>query len=97
MKRVLAASLATGALVVGSTGALAAVAYPVQGGYWEYGNQAAYAYSYYFHGDRCHGSSLKREGSWVSRSPNTAAGSTSKATSWHAPWTGGYEYYYRVC
>lgn len=97
MRRKVLAGITTIALTLGAaTGAFAATRYPAEGGTWEYGNGWTSAWSYYT-ADRCHGSSIYRNGAKVSRSIDTAPGETSDAYTNHAPWTDGYHFYYRVC
>jgi hypothetical protein len=89
--------LVAAALTLVPTGvALANTQYPVEGGKWEYDNGFTSAWSYYTV-DRCHGSSITRNGTVVSRSVDTIAGQKSDAYTNHAPWTSGYHFYYRVC
>ena len=84
------------ALLVGTAGAAAATTqYPTEGGTWEYGNGVTSAWSYYTV-DYCHGSSITRNGTTVSRSADTRAGQPSNAYTNHAPWTTGFHFYYRA-
>ncbi|AWE41647.1 hypothetical protein EKN07_06795 [Actinobaculum sp. 352] len=53
------------------------------------------AYSYYTV-NRCHGSSITRNGVVEARSVNTAAGKKSIAEKRKAPWT-TFRFHYRVC
>jgi lactococcin 972 family bacteriocin len=57
-KRILAGLALTGALCSVTGTAVAATQYPVQGGTWNYGLNGAGAYSDYYHGSVCHGSSV---------------------------------------
>ncbi|WP_371926734.1 lactococcin 972 family bacteriocin [Actinotignum urinale] len=75
--------------------AFAAVQYPAEGGVWEYGNGRIIAYSYYTV-NRVHGSSITRYGEMKARSVRTYPGQKSIAEKWHAPWTGGFRYHYRI-
>ena len=92
-KKKVGALVASFGLVVGSAGAAHAVTiYPSAGGTWEYGNGVVQAYSNY-HKDSNHTSSLYKNGTL--QSGNVCVGTGwSYATSYHAPWTGGFAYYY---
>lgn len=72
LRRKIAVAIAAGVGTVGiATPALATIAYP-EGGIWDYGTGGGIVWSDYYHGSRCHGSSV--QGQYYYRSPNTAAG-----------------------
>lgn len=89
----LGASLAVG----GATAAYATTNYPAQGGTWTYGLSAGLIspYSNYWHGSRCHGSTVSTD--WASsRSIDVRAGQTSHAQASGNALTHN-NYYFRVC
>lgn len=72
---------------------------PIQGGTWNYGTSGTAtlkAYSNYLHNTKCHGSSVGRNGTIIVRSINTAPKGWSIAEKYHAPWTGSWQFYYRL-
>lgn len=71
--------------------------YPLAGGEWTYGFWDAMACSYYYHPDRCHGSTVVVDGGAV-RSQDTPPGYTSAAEkgALNFPWSDD-AYYYRLC
>ncbi len=94
MKRFIVPAVA--ALLVAAPGvAFATTQYPSQGGTWEYGNGQITAYSYYTV-NKTHGSSIYRDGKAQSVSAKTVAGQKSIAEKKHAPWTGGFSYFYKL-
>ena len=86
-------------LAVGSGGvAHAATVYPYPaGGTWEYGNGKVKAYSHYYHKTKAHKSSLYKKGVLEAGNICVVRGTWSPGDKWHAPWTGGYAYYYNFC
>ena len=72
------------------------IAFPREGGHWEYGFWNANLRSYYTV-NRCHGSSVSKNGH-IARSMDTPAGRRSVAERWalQNPWDVD-RYYYRVC
>ena len=98
-KKKLAAIAAAAAMLIPSAAAVADQAYTVYpdvGGEWQYGEKGVReAWSNYWHGDRGHGSEVRR-GWWdVSRSPDIAAGNWSYARlRWKS--VGTYSWYFHV-
>lgn len=100
---VAAASLSLGGVAFSAPDAQAWLAagshvqYPSSGGKWTYGFWNAKVRSHYYHGSRCHGSTVIYNGN-SSRSANTAAGRTAVAEKWayNAAWNDD-SYYYRTC
>lgn len=71
--------------------------YPAEGGVWEYGFWNAKVRSYYYHAERCHGSTVELNGDRV-RSADTAKGRTSIAEKWAVQWPSNDDrYWYRIC
>ncbi|MGO4586217.1 lactococcin 972 family bacteriocin [Arthrobacter sp. 2RAF6] len=95
MKKALAGLALTGALSSVAGTAVAATQYPVEGGHWNYGFNGVGIYSDYFHGSRCHGSSVWND--WGNnRSIDVSPGQWSNSWLGATPWTNN-KYYYRVC
>ncbi|AWE42965.1 lactococcin 972 family bacteriocin [Actinobaculum sp. 313] len=93
-KRIKSVVLAVG-LVLGTGSAALAERQYASGGEWVYGKRGVgVAFSDYYHGSRCHGSSITREGKIQARSAATTAGKWSRASKQGAPWT-TYRYHYR--
>lgn len=76
----LAAGVLSASLVLGgASAALATVAYPPEGGTWEYGTSSNVVYSNYYHATRSHGSSVKNCHGSLTRSPTVLKGAWSHA------------------
>lgn len=105
---VLKASLTSAVLVASAVGAAVPAAnawlapgpiyrYPADGGTWKYGFWDAKVRSYYYHGSRCHGSTVEYNGNRV-RSIDTAGGQWSSADKWaYNAWYNDDAYWYRTC
>ncbi|MEU5692420.1 lactococcin 972 family bacteriocin [Actinosynnema sp. NPDC020468] len=92
--RVVKSALAAGALVLGiATPALATVV-NVGGGTWDYGVDSARVWSNYYHGSKCHGSSVV--GAYYDSSGDTRAGITARASA-PAKGSGNKSYYRASC
>lgn len=93
MKKIASLAAAVGLVLASAGAAHATIVYPAQGGTWDYGNGKVQACSNYNKAGR-HSSSLYRNG--ILQSGNVCvAKDWSYATKCHAPWTGGFAYYYK--
>lgn len=94
-KQIVATLTLTGVLCSIAGTAVAATQYPTQGGTWNYGLNGAGAYSDYYHGSLCHGSSVYTD--WDNdRSIDVVPGRWANAFAWGNWWTNN-RYYYRTC
>ena len=98
-RKIFATLLLTGTLVAGGgVAAMATTNKPVEGGTWTFGYNAPAGTinSDYFHGDRCHGSTVE-SGDRNNNSGEIAAGYTAHSgLGWIQPWSLK-NYFYRVC
>lgn len=90
----LASVLAVAVLAVGMAGPALATVKKIDGGTWDYGTGSGRVWSYYYHGSKCHGSSVTGASGLV-RSPDTRAGSWSYASDRDTIWVD--HAYYRFC
>lgn len=95
MKKKIKSIIVALGLVLGTGTAAFAERQWASGGEWHYGKRpVGVAFSDYYHGSRCHGSSITRHGEIQARSAATTAGKWSYASKQGAPWT-SYRYHYR--
>ncbi|MEU3183818.1 lactococcin 972 family bacteriocin [Streptomyces sp. NPDC006923] len=77
IKRGIKLAIAAGALVVGTAAPALATVVGVGGGTWDYGADATWTWSDYYHGSKCHGSSVQGKNYYTSG--DTAAGAWANA------------------
>ncbi len=96
LKRKAASLVLAGAISIGSAAvAMAATAYPAQGGRWDYGLSGTTYFSNYWHPSANHGSSVIVNGV-LNRSACSAPNVTSTASRFAWPWYSR-SAYYRIC
>jgi len=85
VRRKLVTALVAGGMVLGLASPALATVVNVGGGTWDYGTGGGKVWSYYYHGSKCHKSSV--QGQYYASSGNTRAGAWARASApdrWYA-------------
>ncbi|MFC9297763.1 lactococcin 972 family bacteriocin [Streptomyces sp. NPDC057011] len=93
-KRGIKLALVAGAVIAASAAPALATTVSVGGGTWDYGAGTATVWSDYYHGSKCHGSSV--QGEYYDASGNVSAGSWAFASA-PVKLSGNKSYYRTTC